>query len=42
MNMDKRVKIVVDDAIPFIQGVLEPYADVLYRPGNGDLPRGCR
>ena len=34
MNMDKRVKIVVDDAIPFIQGVLEPYADVLYRPGK--------
>ena len=32
MIMDKRVKIVVDDAIPFIQGVLEPYADVLYRP----------
>lgn len=26
-------KIVADDAIPFLKGVFEPYADVLYRPG---------
>lgn len=32
--MDKRIKIVVDDAIPFIQGVLEPYADVFYKAGK--------
>lgn len=32
--MDRRIKIVVDDAIPFIQGVLEPYADVFYKVGK--------
>ena len=38
MNMDRRVKIVIDAAIPFIQGVFEPYADVLYRPGKEFRP----
>ena len=28
------LKIVCDDRIPFIRGVFEPYADVLYLPGN--------
>lgn len=28
------MKIVADDKIPFLKGVLEPYADVLYLPGN--------
>jgi erythronate-4-phosphate dehydrogenase len=28
------VKIVIDDKIPYIRGVLEPYAEVVYRPGN--------
>jgi len=28
------LKIVADDRIPFLQGVLEPYADVVYLPGN--------
>jgi erythronate-4-phosphate dehydrogenase len=27
------MKIVIDDRIPFIKGVLEPYADVVYLPG---------
>jgi len=27
------MKIVVDDKIPYIQGALEPYADVVYLPG---------
>ena len=27
------MKVVIDNAIPYIQGVLEPYAEVLYRPG---------
>ena len=27
------MKIVIDDKIPFIKGVLEPYADVVYLPG---------
>ena len=28
------MKIVVDEKIPFIRGVLEPWADVVYRPGR--------
>ena len=32
--MEERIKIVVDDAIPFIEGVFEPYAEVVYRPGK--------
>jgi len=28
------MKIVIDDAIPFIKGVLEPFADVLYKAGG--------
>lgn len=28
------MKIVIDNAIPFIKGVMEPYADVLYREGG--------
>jgi erythronate-4-phosphate dehydrogenase len=29
------VKIVADDKIPFLKGVFEPYAEILYLPGNG-------
>ena len=29
-----RIKIVADDKIPFLKGVLEPYADIIYLPGN--------
>lgn len=29
-----RLKIIADDKIPFLKGVLEPYADVIYLPGN--------
>jgi len=32
------MKIVADDKIPFLKGVLEPYADVLYLPGK-DISR---
>ena len=32
--MDKRVKIVADEAIPFLAGVLEPFAQVTYLPGE--------
>jgi erythronate-4-phosphate dehydrogenase len=28
------VKIVVDDKIPFIRGIMEPYAEVVYLPGD--------
>jgi erythronate-4-phosphate dehydrogenase len=28
------VKIIIDDKIPFIHGALEPYADIIYLPGN--------
>ena len=29
-----RIKIVADDKIPFLKGVLEPYADIIYLPGD--------
>jgi erythronate-4-phosphate dehydrogenase len=29
-----RPKIVADDKIPFLKGVLEPYADIIYLPGS--------
>lgn len=32
------MKIVIDEAIPFVEGVFEPYAEVVYRPG----PEICR
>ncbi len=32
--MDSRIKIIIDRAIPFIQGILEPYADVRYMDGR--------
>lgn len=28
------VKIIIDSAIPYIEGILEPYADVVYRKGS--------
>ena len=31
--MSRRSHIVIDDAIPFIEGVLEPYFQVSYMPG---------
>ena len=31
---EKKIKIVIDDAIPFIQGVFEPYAEVVYKGGK--------
>ena len=32
------MKFVIDNAIPFIQGVLEPFAEVVYCPGEGFSP----
>lgn len=32
--MPKGIKVVVDSAIPFLKGVLEPYADVIFLPAN--------
>lgn len=29
----KRLKIIADDKIPFLKGVMEPYADIIYLPG---------
>ena len=35
MNMEgSRIKIRVDDAVPFIKGVFEPYAEVAYKAGK--------
>ena len=31
---EKRIKIMVDAAVPFIQGVFEPYAEVVYKAGK--------
>ena len=28
------MKIVIDESVPFVQGVFEPYAEVVYRPGE--------
>ena len=33
--MTKRLKFVADDKIPFLRGALEPYADMVYKPGGG-------
>ncbi len=30
----KRLKIIADEKIPFLRGVLEPFAEVIYLPGN--------
>lgn len=29
-----RLKVIADDKIPFLKGVLEPYADIVYLPGS--------
>lgn len=36
------MKIVADDKIPFLQGVLEPYADMVYLPGAAITPADVR
>lgn len=35
------MKIVIDKSIPFVDGVFEPYADVLYREGPMISRRTC-
>ncbi len=35
-------RIVIDSAIPMIRGVLEPYAEVVYRPGQAFTPEDVR
>ena len=32
--MNRQIKIVADQAIPFLQGVFEPYAEVVYKGGT--------
>ncbi|MBQ0005849.1 MAG: 4-phosphoerythronate dehydrogenase [Alistipes sp.] len=36
------MKIVIDDKIPFIRGVFEPYAEVVYLPGKETTPEAVR
>lgn len=36
------MKIVADDKIPFLRGVCEPFADVVYRPGRSIAPDDVR
>jgi erythronate-4-phosphate dehydrogenase len=34
LNASNKIKIVADDKIPFLKGVLEPYTDIQYFPGR--------
>lgn len=34
----EKIKIIIDNAIPFIDGVMEPYADVVYKEGKNISP----
>lgn len=36
------MKVIIDRAIPYIQGILEPYAEVLYRDGRNFSPEEVR
>ena len=36
------MKVVIDSAIPYISGILEPYAEVLYRAGDGFSPQDVK
>ena len=36
------MKIVIDNAIPFLEGVLEPYAEIRYLPGREIAARDVR
>lgn len=36
------MKVIVDQAIPFLKGVLEPFAEVCYRPGREFTPEEVR
>lgn len=36
------MKVIIDSAIPYIQGILEPYAEVLYRSGEDFTPSDVR
>jgi erythronate-4-phosphate dehydrogenase len=36
------MKIIVDDKIPYIKGALEPFAEVIYLPGNKTTPEVVR
>lgn len=40
--MEQKLKIVIDSAIPFLEGVLEPFAEVMRRPGREISPREVR
>ena len=39
---NKRLKIVADKAIPFLEGVFDPYADMTYLPGDKIAPEDVR
>ena len=36
------MKIIADSAVPFLRGVLEPYAEVRYLPGRQIAPEAVR
>jgi hypothetical protein len=39
-KIDNEMKIVADRFIPFLEGVFEPYAEVVYKDGPDYLPGG--
>ena len=41
-NVVKKMKVVIDDKIPYIKGVLEPFAEVVYLPGSKTTPEEVR
>jgi len=40
--MPERLKIVADDKIPFLKGVFEPFAQIIYKPGASISPSDVR
>ena len=40
--MEKKIKIVADSAVPFLEGVFEPYAEVIYMGGSDIGPDDVR
>ena len=40
--MEKKIKIVADSAVPFLEGVFEPYAEVKYMGGSDIGPDDVR
>lgn len=40
--MNRQIKIVADEAVPFLKGVFEPYAEMVYKPGVDIAPEDIK